>query len=105
MAYFLQYYHVGQHARDANYPPLYGNNPLERMTGFHGSTKIKVSNETVLPPVYESFGECLHLSDAECPSGSFICHYVTPKLMEDRFQEAMGEFSTSFRPLASAETK
>jgi hypothetical protein len=98
LAYFLQYYHVGQHAGNRNYPHFYQDNPLERITGYHGSTKIKASNETVKPPVYESREECLHLSNSECPKESHLCHYVTPEYMGIMFRHVSNQYGPNFRP-------
>jgi hypothetical protein len=83
LAYFLQYYHVGRHARDANYASV----DTDRLQAYRASIKIKISKETVVPPEYESRGECLHLSDSVCTKDAHLCHYVTDKHMETLFAE------------------
>jgi len=94
VAYFLQYYHVGDHAGTKNFPPLYESNPLERIIGFEGSTKIKISYKSVLPPIYDSREQCEHLSDDTCPNDAYLCHYVTPEKMERLYENEIVDFES-----------
>lgn len=103
LAYFFQYYHVGLHAGNRNFPHRYGTNPLERMISFHNSTKIKVSPDDVKPPKYESYGECLHLTDVTCANddSSYICHYVSPYRIKQLHSTTFhnSAYRGNFRPI------
>ena len=93
LTYFWQYYHVAgkyYYANDRDSKNTSSHVAVvdyDRIKGYRGSIKIRVSDKSVKPPIYESRGECAHISNDDCTTDSHLCHYVTATRMKELFRE------------------